>query len=312
MMSTKIKWPNNKKFAFTIIDDTDNATLENIKPIYDFLLKKNILTSKTVWVFESRDRFIGSTIQDVDYFNFMNSLKEKGFDIQLHNVGSGSFTREEIIEGLEIFNKKMGYYPSMHINHSYNPDNMYWGYKRYSLVFKLFMKLFFGQKRRFYGDEKGSKHFWGDVHKKHIKWTRNRVYNSTNTLKIDPKMPFMEKSKPYANYLFSSSDGHTIEEFNSLISKKNIDKLEKEGGLCIVYTHFASGFLDKNSSINKEFEENINYLSSKEGWFAPASEILDFLLKNKNKKSFASPFYLFMLDVKWLYQRIQKKIKFGR
>jgi hypothetical protein len=50
-------WPENKDFAFTIIDDTDNATLDNIKPIYDFLLSKNIKTTKTVWIYEPRDNF---------------------------------------------------------------------------------------------------------------------------------------------------------------------------------------------------------------------------------------------------------------
>ena len=31
-----------KNFYFTIIDDTDDATLENIKPVYDFLYEKKI------------------------------------------------------------------------------------------------------------------------------------------------------------------------------------------------------------------------------------------------------------------------------
>ena len=34
---------SRNNFNFTIIDDTDDATLENIKPVYDFLYeKKNI------------------------------------------------------------------------------------------------------------------------------------------------------------------------------------------------------------------------------------------------------------------------------
>ena len=39
------------KFRFSIIDDTDDATLENIKPVYDFLHKKKIYITKTVWVY---------------------------------------------------------------------------------------------------------------------------------------------------------------------------------------------------------------------------------------------------------------------
>ncbi len=38
----KIQFPNNKKFAFTIIDDTDDSFLENTKPIYDFLFENGI------------------------------------------------------------------------------------------------------------------------------------------------------------------------------------------------------------------------------------------------------------------------------
>jgi hypothetical protein len=311
-MQKKIQWPDNKKFAFTIIDDTDNATVENIKPIYDLLYEKKLLTTKTVWVYDSRDHFSGSSLQDDNYLNFIKELKDHGFEIQLHNVGSGSFLSDEIQQGLELFNRLMGYYPSMHINHSFNPDNMYWGYKRYSPFYAAILRIVYGKKRRFYGDEKSSKHFWGDLHKKHIKYTRNRVFNDINTLRQDPKMPFKEKSKPLANYLFSSSDGHTLEEFNALISKKNIDRLEKEGGFCIVYTHFASGFIDANGNIDADFENKINYLASKNGWFVPASEILDFLLLEKKGTEYTNLWYTFFLDTKWFIQRIIKKIKFGR
>lgn len=33
------------KFYFSIIDDTDDATYENIKPVYDFLYDKDIFIS---------------------------------------------------------------------------------------------------------------------------------------------------------------------------------------------------------------------------------------------------------------------------
>ena len=36
-------WPNGKKFAFTVIDDTDNSTMENAPIIYDFLKKMESL-----------------------------------------------------------------------------------------------------------------------------------------------------------------------------------------------------------------------------------------------------------------------------
>ena len=124
-------------------------------------------------------------------------------------------------------------------------------------------------------------------------------------------MPYMEKNKKYSNYWFSSSDGHTVEEFNNLITKANIDKLMKENGLCIVYTHFASGFLEQNGEINKTFHENISYLSAQNGWFAPATEILDYLLECKITRT-VNQFYINLLDFIWLVGRVMKRIKYGR
>jgi hypothetical protein len=306
-----ITWPLNKKFAFTIIDDTDNSTIENVKPIYEYLFSKNIKTTKTVWIYPSRTAFKGQTIQDKDYLEFLLKIEREGFEIQLHNIGSGIFKRYEILLGFNIFKETFGRYPTLQINHSSNPDNIYWGYKRYGTILRFLIKLFKGKTRRFYGDEIESDYFWGDLSKKNIKYIRNRVFNGINTLYYDPQMPYMEKNKIYSNYWFSSSDGHTVEEFNNLITKENIDKLIKKNGLCIVYTHFAEGFLEQNGEVNRTFRENIDYLSSQNGWFAPASEILDHLLKN-NEKNTVNFLYINKLDLRWLLDRIIKRIKFGR
>ena len=103
----------------------------------------------------------------------------------------------------------------------------------------------------------------------------------------------------------------TTKLFNDLIARGNIDKLIAENGLCIVYTHFAKGFLEKDGEINRTFKENIDYLSSQNGWFAPVTEILDYLLESKRKNT-VNLFYINLLDFKWLIQRIRKKIKYGR
>ncbi len=306
-----MNWPNNKEFAFTVIDDTDNATVDNINAVYKHLYDKNIITTKTIWVYPSRDRFTGQTIDDEIYLKFLLDLEDKGFEIQLHNVGSGDFKRKEIIDGLEKFKSSFNRYPSMHINHSSNSDNIYWGFKRYGFILKTIIKLVKGKKREFYGDDINSDFFWGDHSKKHIKYIRNRVFNGVNTLKYDPKMPFKEKNKPYSNYWFSSSDGHTIEEFNDLISKENIDKLKQQKGLCIVYTHFASDFVNSKGELNQTFKNRIDYLSKQNGWFAPASEILDYLTAKQIHNKISS-FYVNVLDVKWVINRIIKKIKYKR
>lgn len=113
---TQISWPNGKKFAFTIIDDTDNATVQNIKPIYEFLDTLGFLTTKTIWAYPSRDHFYGDTLQDKEYVDFLNWLLTEGFEIASHGVGSGKFTREEIIQGFDEFKNKLNFIPSMHVN----------------------------------------------------------------------------------------------------------------------------------------------------------------------------------------------------
>lgn len=308
----KIKWPNNKKFAFTIVDDTDNATVKNVKPVYDLLYKCGIITTKTVWIYPSRDNFKGECLEDDNYLDFILDLIGKGFEVGLHNVGSGSFKREEIIKGIEIFNSKLGFYPSLHINHASNPDNIYWGSERYQFILKSLIKLIYGSKRTYKGSDENSEYFWGDISKNKISYIRNYTFNNINTLKMDPSMPYKDKSKDkYSNYWFSSSDGHTVQEFNNLITRSKTDQLEREGGACIVYTHFASGFVDKLGQLDKKFIKNIEYLSSKDGWFVPASTMLDYLLLQKNN-SYASRGYLMNLDFRWVLDRIVKKYRYGR
>ena len=43
------RFPNNKKFAFTILDDTDLSTVENVGPVYRLLAELDMRTTKSVW-----------------------------------------------------------------------------------------------------------------------------------------------------------------------------------------------------------------------------------------------------------------------
>jgi len=90
-----MQWPEGKHFAFTIIDDTDNSFVGNIAPIYQLLGNCGIYTTKTVWVYPSRDAFTGHSLADAEYLNFIRGLSADGFEIALHGVGSGHFGRNQ-------------------------------------------------------------------------------------------------------------------------------------------------------------------------------------------------------------------------
>ena len=307
-----IVWPEGRKFAFSIVDDTDYSTVSNISPIYAVLKDAGIRSTKTVWVRPIRDQFTGQTLQDEEYLTFVKELMLAGFEIGLHGIGSGSFTSAEIKDGYEEFNQLLGMHPKMHINHSRNPDNMYWGNRRFTFPLSSILALSKRRRTLYQGEKENSPYFWGNICKQFIKYQRNHVFNGINTLKYDPQMPTRSKFKDkYSNYWFSSSDGHTLEEFNALINKKNIDQLEREGGCCIVYTHFATGFVDSDGNVNPSFKESMQYLSEKGGWYVPVGTILDHLLAAKKNQEFTSYLYLLRLDLKWVLQRVIKRLYTG-
>ena len=47
-MRNKIVWPQGKKFAFTIFDDTDLSKPGNYEVVYDFLRDLGFKTTKSV------------------------------------------------------------------------------------------------------------------------------------------------------------------------------------------------------------------------------------------------------------------------
>ena len=55
-------------------------------------------------------------------------------------------------------------------------------------------------------------------------------------------MPYHDPDRPYVNAWFAASEGADVTAFNRCLSEEHQDRLEAEGGACIMYTHFASGF----------------------------------------------------------------------
>ncbi len=111
-------WPEGKHFAFTIFDDTDEATLGNVREIYSFLADCGFLTTKSVWaVGRSKNPMIGSTCEDQDYLDWLYEIKESGFEIGYHGSSFGSSLRNETIIGMERFKKLFGHTPRSFANH---------------------------------------------------------------------------------------------------------------------------------------------------------------------------------------------------
>ena len=305
------------KFYFSIIDDSDDSTFENSKPIYDYLFQKGIKITKMVWVYPPRDEHSkGDSLQRPEYLEFIRDLKNKGFEIGLHNVGSGNFAREEILRGLDEFRQKVGAFPKIHTNHAYNPDSIYGGYKRFNWPFSYIVRKFYPQYAEvFQGEILESEYFWGDKHKEIIQFSRNHEFDGLNTSKFDKYMPYTDLSRSeFANHWFSSTFAPNQWVFNHLVTQKAIKKLEKENGVCIIFTHL--GYFFKDGEIDKGFTERINWLSNNQnGIYIPVSELLEKIAdtrinKGKNPYPVIPAHVKFNMELRHLLTRIKYRKMF--
>ena len=269
-----IVWPEGKKFAFTIVDDTDRCTVANTKPIYDFLLKCGFRTTKTVWPLHclGAPATGGQCLEDSDYRSWILALQTQGAEIALHGTADGSSQRERVIQGLDLFAGVLGHHPDIHVNHVGQKECLYWGENRFDGLTRQLYKLV-SKRDRYYGHVQGTPYFWGDLCEQRIKFVRNLTFTHINTLKMDPLMPYHDARRAHVRFWFSSSDGSGVPRFCRLLSEANQDLLLEEGGACIVYTHLGSGFAEDPS----EFMRLMRRLAGLPGWFVPASTLLNYL-----------------------------------
>jgi hypothetical protein len=304
-----ITWPGGHKFAFTIFDDTDWATMEKVKPVYDLLHSLGMRTTKSVWVFRGEEPPTneGSTCEDVDYLRWVRSLQEQGFEIGLHNAAPGTSHREQTRLALDRFTELFGSKRIIHCNHADCRENIYWGDARLSGWRRALYNVVTRGRRRnsFKGHVRGDPLFWGDLCREKVNYVRNFVFSELNTLALCPEMPYHDPSRPYVNYWFASADAGGLSVFLDNFTREKIDRLVAEGGLCIAYVHFAAHFTE-GGVVDPRFCERMEYVASLNGWFAPVSEVLDYLRDGQDPASRTiSSKGLRRLETKWLAGRLR-------
>jgi hypothetical protein len=272
-------YPGQKEFAFTILDDTDDSTVENVGPIYDLLHELGMRTTKTVWPVAcpegSKWYFAGETLADDAYRQFAHELARRGFELTWHGATMESSTRDRTEHALEVFLREFGFYPRIHVNHGQNRENIYWGRKRYrNPLLRGVHRLTRLRRGDFGGEVEGSPYFWGDICRRHFGYVRGFTFHEINTLRADPALLYRLRSTPYVNCWFSTSDATDVGEFTRLVSPRAVDRLRQQRGLCILSTHLGKGFV-RGGRIDPAVEEVLRYTASLPGWFVPVSEILD-------------------------------------
>lgn len=306
-----MQWPHGKAFAFTIFDDTDLQTLRNISPVYSYLSDLGFRTTKSVWPVrgDRTPRIGGITCEDREYRQWLFDLKADGFEIALHNVTYHTSSRSETVTGLETFRRLFSHYPYSMANHSGCHEAIYWGDYRVSGLNRLLYNALLRNKHNdiFQGHLEHTPLFWGDVCKRMIKYVRNFIFNDINTLKMCPIMPYHDPDRPYVNYWFAGSEGADINAFNLTVKEENQDRLQREGGACIMYAHFACGFYE-NGKINPRFRFLMERMSRLNGWFVPVHTLLDYILTTRGDHDITNT-ERSSLERKWLRHKVRLGVR---
>jgi hypothetical protein len=264
------------------MDDTDDATLENVEPIYRLLESLGMRTTKTVWSVrceEGSENFaMAETLDDAAYHDFVIDLHTRGFEIAFHNATMESSERTRTVRALERFSATFGAAPRVHANHSFNRENLYWGADRIDNRFlRAAYRTLLRLPNDFYlGHRPGSPFWWGDLCAAQIEYIRNLTFADINLLNVNPSMPYQDPRRPYGNWWFSSSDAENADAFVDLLRLESQERLEREGGVCVVATHFGKGFC-VDGKVRPDVERLLRSLAARAGWFVPVGELLDHL-----------------------------------
>lgn len=303
----RVEWPEGRAFAFTVFDDTDHATVENVGPVYGLLRDLGMRTTKSVWALagDGTPRIGGATCDSPAYRDWTLELRDAGFEIGSHGATPMTSRREVVARSLDRFREIYGYDPDALANHSGCRESIYWGEDRVSGTSRFAYNLMTGFRRRgiFRGHREGDPLFWGDLCRERVRYVRNFTYADVNTLAACPVMPYQDPERPYVRAWFASSEGADLEAFNRCLGEAEQDRLETEGGACIMYTHFASGFWS-DGELNQRFRELMQRLACKNGWFVPVTPLLDHLVQHRGLMVL-TPAQRRALERRWLRSKIR-------
>ncbi len=308
-----VTFPEGKRFAFSIVDDTDCATLDYIRPIYELLTELGFRTTKTVWplAYDGPCDDEGcDTLENPDYAAYMYQLQERGFEIAFHGARMVSSTRLDTEAALETYKVKLGRYPTVYAAHAGNRENLYW--HRHRFRFRLWRWLYKtlhpGAKGGSEGHTADSAYYWADLAQQRLRYMRSFSYDELNLWNITQAIPYRIAETYGVGAYFPSSFADNVEEFIELLSPTGQAKLEQERGLCILGTHFGKGFL-RNGRVHPGVVEVLTDLSKRPGWYRPVSTVLDYLVQNTGGVAELRGYPLFLLEGRWFWHSFRRRMK---
>lgn len=274
MTRARVAWaPHPYKAGFCITDDTDAATLEQVRAVYDHLRDNGLRATKTVWAFKPEEpcgipatpdsTLRGITLEDPEYLAYCRGLSAAGFEIALHGATAGNNRRETVRRAFDFLEKEVGA-PDTYICHSKNADNPYWEAKITRL--QPFRWLLGRMSRHACsGEIETSPYFWGDVCRARVRQIRLLRTRSLDTLARNPSMPYHDPRKPWVNGWFSA----TKRPLSACAAPEALARLKRDRGLTVLYQYLHR--YAKPEGLDPEFTRAVGNLRDPEIWVDTAA-----------------------------------------
>lgn len=309
-----LELPGGARFAFTILDDTDVATVENVRPIYRLLDSLGMRATKTVWPLRwdgVQSIFDGSqTLEDPEYLEFARDLQTRGFEIASHGAAMESSPRARTELAIARFHEAFGHDARVYVNHSHNQENIYWGADRFdSPILRRLYALASGKSRaESNGHVVSTPYWWGDLCQARHEYVRNLTFREPNIMRVNPSMPYRDPRRPFGRWWFSTSDADDRDAFVRLLNASARQRLATDGGVCIVSTHFGKRFTS-GGSVHPDVIAVLSDLSRLDGWFPTVSQLLDWLRTRRASELLPPAEWRRM---QWLWALEQARIRLTR
>lgn len=278
------RYPDGCRFAFTIVHDADSAYSARLAPLFDVFddLGFRITASAfAFWASWARNGSIWSEWRQASAFTapiavplcdpterrFYQRLASRGHEVALHSPSDTSNTPAEIADAFELYKSTFDRYPAVYTEHSSrsnkdaqsnegsDPASPY--YCR-DLLLEYDPWIWVDGPGGLRDDDDG-KHFEIPPTASPLNHHANQQYGLGKA--------FVRTGR----WTRGNGDG-----FLESYSEENIDTLERDGGMALVYTHLDDGWLEPGTRrMRADLETRLRYLAGKPGWFAPAGEILE-------------------------------------
>ncbi len=161
-----IRWPDGKRFAFTVFDDPDSQPLEESRVIYGFLRDAGFRTTKGVWPLGPyREGELAVGIVRESGVSSACSRFAEGTDLKSDSTARRCRPHRgrQTQRALELFREYFDSDPAVMSNHFYNQEGIYWGPARLSGMRRLLYRLATAHQRpmRYSGHVAEDPYYWG-------------------------------------------------------------------------------------------------------------------------------------------------------